>query len=799
MWVKWWKYLLLFLLVPVIYGQQQQIELKTSDIIQIPEKFYNKIGSGDLVKDISKKKFLWNTNQVNKLSDEKTKVVLYLKVYPSIEQLNTFQSLGLECDVDSWTPPIFDHPYGFIFANLPVSKLIDVLTLDFVKKIDDAEQLSLPQNNESEKVINADQLWFQGLTGEGVTVGILDSGLDTDPLNPDLPSKIIKKDYSNYPTIDDDVENHITGHGTHVTGSVLGRGILSADNTGNGGNSYKGVAPSADLVFLKIGNDYTAGASINAIVNALDAAVNIYNVNVISMSYGSWDIYHDGSSVQEQKVDWCYSQGVPIFLAAGNEGASARHYSGTLSPNGSSEYIKLNINDVQPNSTYLVMNLVWFDGLGVHNNLSIKYYDDSFHELTNVYAYGQTESTKGTESKISLMMSAVPSGNSIYYLKVFNNTSCTQEFHLYEHNRDPKVQFENPDPNYTVVSPANATYGFTVGAFTTREDWTSYKGTVSSNNEDINEIAHYSSRGPRIDGLQKPDIVAPGSSIISIRDRDVLNSPDIFWVDNDGNITGDANYYIMEGTSMATPQCAGAAALYLSKYSDSTPQEVYNALRNNSMVDQYTGSVPNSTYGYGKLDIYAAINITPPLPVELSLFSATTKGNNIILNWRTETEVNNYGFEIQRLYNNIEWEVIGFVQGYGNSNSPIEYSYTDNRISSPGNYSYRLRQIDNDGKYDFSRTINANFEMPAFAELKQNYPNPFNPSTTISFTLPVSDNISLKIFNLLGEEVTTLVTGFTDAGTYTLYFNAGNLFSGMYIYQLATRENTFTKKMLYLK
>ena len=157
------------------------------------------------------------------------------------------------------------------------------------------------------------------------------------------------------------------------------------------------------------------------------------------MSYGSWDIYHDGSSVLEQKVDWCYSQGVPVFLAAGNEGASARHYSGTLSPNGSSEFIKVNIKDAQPNNSYIIMNLVWFDGLGVHNNLSIKYYDDSFHELTNIYIYSQTESTKGTESKISLITTAVPSGNSIYYLKVFNNKSYAQKFHLYEHNRDPKV------------------------------------------------------------------------------------------------------------------------------------------------------------------------------------------------------------------------------------------------------------------------------------------------------------------------------------------------------------------------
>ncbi|MCG6913777.1 S8 family serine peptidase, partial [bacterium BMS3Abin03] len=305
------RFLFLILFSTSIYAQQR-IELDSNNIVQVSQELTNKIGSGNLIKVINEKLTASKNNLYKSLEAENTQVVIYLQNYPTHEQVDKFKSLGLTCYLNTWTPPVYDHPLGFFFAELPSDKLINVLSLNFVKKIDESEQLSFPQNNESDKVINADELWAQGWNGEGVKVGILDSGLDTDPLNPDLPTSIIKKDYSSYPTLDDDVENHITGHGTHVTGSVLGRGILSAENVGNGGSSYKGVAPSADLVFLKIGNDYTAGASTNAIVNAMDAAVNIYHVDIISMSYGYWDTYHDGTSIQDQKVDWCYSNGVPV-------------------------------------------------------------------------------------------------------------------------------------------------------------------------------------------------------------------------------------------------------------------------------------------------------------------------------------------------------------------------------------------------------------------------------------------------------------------------------------------------------
>ena len=192
--------------------------------------------------------------------------------------------------------------------------------------------------------------------------------------------------------------------------------------------------------------------------------------------------------------------------------------------------------------------------------------------------------------------------------------------------------------------------------------------------------------------------------------------------------------------------------------------------------------------------------VSTAVPVELTTFFGTVSGNVVSLKWTTATEVKNYGFEIERSLSapKTNWEKIGFINGNGNSNSPKEYSYTDKHLRS-GSYLYRIKQIDNDGSYDYSNTIELNVRIPVTLDLKQNYPNPFNPSTTISFTIPTSGDVYLKIFNSLGEEVAKLVNGYAEAGEYTLNFDAGDLPSGMYVYQLKTNESSLTKKMLLLK
>lgn len=186
------------------------------------------------------------------------------------------------------------------------------------------------------------------------------------------------------------------------------------------------------------------------------------------------------------------------------------------------------------------------------------------------------------------------------------------------------------------------------------------------------------------------------------------------------------------------------------------------------------------------------------LPVELSSFSASIYKNSVKLNWRTETEVNNYGFDVERKTNSSSWERISFVNGNGNSNSPKEYNYTDENVNG-GKYFYRLKQIDNDGTYSYSKLVEADFNSKMEYSLTQNYPNPFNPTTAISITLPLSGNAKLTVYNLLGQEVRTLTNEFKEAGVYKYTFDAKNLNSGIYLYKLEANGYTQTRKMTLLK
>ncbi len=192
-----------------------------------------------------------------------------------------------------------------------------------------------------------------------------------------------------------------------------------------------------------------------------------------------------------------------------------------------------------------------------------------------------------------------------------------------------------------------------------------------------------------------------------------------------------------------------------------------------------------------------------PLPVELNSFTAEANDYNVILNWQTATEINNYGFEIEKQTGSKQsvlgnWEMIGFIEGHGNSNSPKQYSFTDKNLIGGSLFKYRLKQIDNDGTYEYSDEIEVEIIPTEFA-LYQNYPNPFNPSTKIRYQLPQESKVIIKIYDILGSEVITLLNEKKEPGVYEVDFNASQLSSGTYIYRLVAGSFVVTRKMLLLK
>ncbi|MCW8804793.1 MAG: choice-of-anchor J domain-containing protein [Ignavibacteriaceae bacterium] len=185
------------------------------------------------------------------------------------------------------------------------------------------------------------------------------------------------------------------------------------------------------------------------------------------------------------------------------------------------------------------------------------------------------------------------------------------------------------------------------------------------------------------------------------------------------------------------------------------------------------------------------------IPVELTSFSATVVDETIVLSWITASETNNQGFEIQRS-NGTEFLAIGFVSGNGTTTEINSYSYTDRNLTA-GSYSYRLKQVDFDGTFEYSNVINVDVTGPMQFELAQNYPNPFNPSTTIIFSIPQSSNVTLKIFNTLGQEVATLLNENMESGAHTINFDASKLNSGIYFYRLDAGQYSEVRKMTLIK
>jgi hypothetical protein len=233
--------------------------------------------------------------------------------------------------------------------------------------------------------------------------------------------------------------------------------------------------------------------------------------------------------------------------------------------------------------------------------------------------------------------------------------------------------------------------------------------------------------------------------------------------------------------------------IYMRKYRDSkwSPLNIVNASTN-----ELSGTVSSfSDFTGGEIDA---------LPVELISFNASVKNNFVELTWTTATEVNNYGFEIERSDDNTTFSRFSFIRGYGNSNSMKHYSYKDENLPN-GNYYYRLKQIDNDGSFSYSKVINVIVDItPNNFTLFQNYPNPFNPVTKIKYSVPSVEalpatSVQLRIYDILGNEVATLVNEEQASGFYEVEFDGLKLSSGTYIYKIKVGNSSETKKMILSK
>ena len=204
----------------------------------------------------------------------------------------------------------------------------------------------------------------------------------------------------------------------------------------------------------------------------------------------------------------------------------------------------------------------------------------------------------------------------------------------------------------------------------------------------------------------------------------------------------------------------------------------------------------------GSPTILFAYELVNPTPVELISFTADYYDGKVNLSWTTATEINNKGFEIERATPGQMWERIGFVEGNGTTTNPHTYNFSYEENES-GTYQFRLKQIDFEGTFSYSKVIDVKVAAPDEYLLYQNYPNPFNPSTKIKFFIPSviasgtkqSQLVTLKVYYILGNEITTLVNEEKPAGEYETEFDGTGLPSGIYFYRL---RKTMTEKLVHL-
>ncbi|GJQ64090.1 MAG: hypothetical protein SCALA702_31430 [Melioribacteraceae bacterium] len=387
-------------------------------------------------------------------------------------------------------------------------------------------------------------------------------------------------------------------------------------------------------------------------------------------------------------------------------------------------------------------------------------------------------------------------GNTTYDMAIMNNTIYLL------HNSGDVTPITNDGTAYTVEPILT---GLTLGS------WNSATVVdIDENGVDEMLVASWSSTGQNIYLLQgdgatlTSTVIADVSGLVSAFGR--LYGGAAGDIDNNGMLD-----YVV-GSRDALPNAAIVRVEYLG--GDITQSSNYQA----TVIDQEFAAAggrwmhinvadidtdPNLeilySEGTGEQAPIVVIDKDGMLPVELSSFTASIKDGYVNLDWETATEINNLGFEVERKAEGSEFKTIGFVDGHGTTTEAQNYSFVDENRTF-GQYTYRLKQVDQDGQYTYSNELEVDFSVPVEFNLTQNYPNPFNPTTTIQFGIPEDASVSLRVYNMLGEEVAVLLNNeLLSAGTHTAQFNASALSSGTYVYSLVAGNNVVSKKMTVLK
>lgn len=504
-----------------------------------------------------------------------------------------------------WIPPVpGHHPTGYHLANMDFSAKAFLEGDKRVLHATSTEFTAEPGNDLAGEIIGSAALHAGNgaapRTGGGVRIAVADSGFDIT--HPDF-GHIIETfdlttgfDSSEWST---DVANQVTGHGTHVAGSAAGSGLLSE-------GLFAGGAPESDLYLYKIGNDEDARATTDVMIASVHRAVEM-QCHVYTISYGGFGAYMDGSGAMQQALDHAHHSGVLCFVAAGNNANRSRHATVTVPPRGTStlEFRFNSPSGDEPWSEPVGIRAIWRAGDPGEDQITVTVPDLEEEEAFALDFDGVSD--RETNGQRYLLTPNVPPGTSrIYHLEVHNPATTGEPLRVHFYSvTTHHGTFPDAEERYTITTPADADTAIAVGAWVHRDTWINFEGDERNFGQTRDTMASFSSLGPRIDGVMKPDLVAPGSAVISLNDSDVP-APASTRIAHDGSQdgTGPADYAVNQGTSMATPLAAGAAALLINDapISFGPPQ-----LRHLLLTTARDLGLPPEAAGAGLIDIEAAL------------------------------------------------------------------------------------------------------------------------------------------------------------------------------------------------
>jgi|WetSurMetagenome_2_1015567.scaffolds.fasta_scaffold24790_2 minor extracellular serine protease Vpr len=751
--------------------------------------------------------------------------------------------------------------------------------------------------------------------GNGVVVGVLDSGIDwthsdfkntggsrikylwdmsgssNPPSGYDYGTEYTKAqlDANQCQEIDAD-DGH--GHGTHVSGTAAGNGSALSN--------YIGMAPESDIVFVK-GFRNSPGFANTDVVNGCNyifqKAQQFGKPSVINLSLGGHFGPHDGTTLYEQALSNLTGNGKIIVAAAGNEGSSTIHLS--YSAAGSSYNDAFETFFELFDGTPILLADMWYTGGNISVGLAAynpsdgsligytngippgqKIEDVAFTVNSTTYGYITIDATgvnnpNNNSNEVLVLIDGhngqVNIGNVWWSLYTFGSGTFDAWavsggiFSTYS----GQSWFKPGDSEKTIGSPGSSSKVICVGSYVTKDHWVDINGVTQyqPGNPTIGAISSFSSIGPTRDGRLKPDFVAPGEVIVAAYSSFLTQTPP-------ENILLGGKYQKMQGTSMASPHVTGVVALMLEKNGSLNYDQTVTILKNTTKKDSYTGTSPNNIYGNGKLDAYNAfVNTSGGGGTQITVLQEAFEGSFLPSGWTQQITNTNktwvQGNVTDHNFNQIdptsqysaicpwvaenqdEWLITPpFTLGNGSASIEFYVGYSTQwlsaatiklHISTNGGVNWtQLWIAENDGQ-DWSWR-NRIIDITAYANkqnlklawqyvgndgdivavdaikllggatdvddenilvtdyvLYQNYPNPFNPATMIEYSVPKISKTTLKIYDILGSEITTLVNEEKRAGVYKIDWNASKLSSGIYFYQLKSGDFIQTRKMLLLK